>query len=99
METDQISSSTKSLQEAKSFSVTAQLTKPSQSICVYMSSVSWNHARTRYSSQQMQDAIAGVTISSQYKPQIDMNEFPVVDTRPMTDMVNEGFCRDWNSQD
>ncbi|KAI9446595.1 P-loop containing nucleoside triphosphate hydrolase protein [Lactarius indigo] len=41
-----------------------------QSICVYMSS----------------DAIAGVTISSQYKPQIDVNEFPVVDTRPMTDM-------------
>lgn len=39
----------------------------------------------------MQDAIAGVTISSQYKPQIDVNEFPVVDTRPMTDMVNEGF--------
>ncbi|KAI9466064.1 P-loop containing nucleoside triphosphate hydrolase protein [Lactarius psammicola] len=62
--------STKSLQESKSFSVTAQLTKPSQSICVYMSS----------------DAIAGVTISSQYKPQIDVNEFPVADTRPMTDM-------------
>ncbi|KAH9180405.1 P-loop containing nucleoside triphosphate hydrolase protein [Lactarius sanguifluus] len=61
---------TKSLQESKSFSVTAQLTKPSQSIFVYMSS----------------DAVAGVTISSQYKPQIDVNEFPVVDTRPMTDM-------------
>ncbi|KAH9001412.1 Sec63 Brl domain-containing protein [Lactarius akahatsu] len=61
---------TKSLQESKSFSVTAKLTKPSQSIFVYMSS----------------DAVAGVTISSQYKPQIDVNEFPVVDTRPMTDM-------------
>lgn len=47
----------------------------------------------------MQDTIAGVTISSQYKPQIDVNEFPVVDTRPMTDMVNESFSRDWNGQD
>jgi hypothetical protein len=59
-----------------------------------MSSVSWNPFCTRYSSQQMQDAIAGVTISSQYKPQIDVNEFPVVDTRPMTDMVNESFSHD-----
>ncbi|KAH9060008.1 P-loop containing nucleoside triphosphate hydrolase protein [Lactarius vividus] len=73
---------TKSLQESKSFTVTAQLTKPSQSIFVYMSS----------------DAVAGVTISSQYKPQIDVNEFPVVDTRPMTEMVNEDLSRDWNSQ-
>ena len=24
----------------------------------------------------------------QYKPEIDVNELPVVDTRPMTDMVN-----------
>ncbi len=45
----------------------------------------------------MQDAIAGVTISSQYKPQIDVNKFPVVDTRPMTDMVHGDLSRDWNS--
>ena len=91
MESDQILSSTKSLQEAKSFSVTAQLTKPSQSIFVYMSSVRWNRFGAHYLSQQIQDAIAGITVSSQYKPQIEANEFPVVNTRPMTDMVKEGF--------
>ena len=58
-----------------------------------------NHLCTRYPSQKMQDTIAGITISSQYKPQIDVNEFPVVDTRPMTDMVKESFSRDWNGQD
>jgi hypothetical protein len=47
----------------------------------------------------MQDAIAGVTINSQYKPQIDVNKFPVVDTRPMTDMVNKCLSRDWDSRD
>ncbi|KAI0306724.1 P-loop containing nucleoside triphosphate hydrolase protein, partial [Multifurca ochricompacta] len=61
---------TKGLQEPKSFSVIAQLTKPSQSIYVYMSS----------------DTIAGVTTSSQYKPRIDLDSFPVADTRPMTSM-------------
>jgi ATP-dependent DNA helicase HFM1/MER3 len=66
--------STTSLQESKRFSVTTQLTKPNQSIWVYMSSVSWNYFFTHYLSQRMQDAIAGVTISSQYKPQIDVNE-------------------------
>jgi hypothetical protein len=35
----------------------------------------------------MQDTIAGVTISSQYKPKIASDKFPVLDTRPKTDMV------------
>ncbi|KAI9460032.1 P-loop containing nucleoside triphosphate hydrolase protein [Russula earlei] len=64
---------TKALQDSKSFSVTAQLTKPSQSIWVHLSS----------------DAIAGVTISSQYKPRINTDLFPVMDTRPKTNMEIE----------
>ncbi|TFY71871.1 hypothetical protein EVG20_g1121 [Dentipellis fragilis] len=51
---------------SKSFSVTAQLTKPSQSVYVYISS----------------ESIAGVTVTRQYKPKIDSNQFPVPDTRP-----------------
>ncbi|KAH9966525.1 P-loop containing nucleoside triphosphate hydrolase protein [Russula dissimulans] len=61
---------TKALRDAKSFTVTAQLTKPSQSIWVHVSS----------------DAIAGVTMSSQHRPKIDTDAFPVMDTRPKTNM-------------
>ncbi|KAI0282118.1 Sec63 Brl domain-containing protein, partial [Russula aff. rugulosa BPL654] len=64
---------TKALQDPKSFSVTAQLTKPSQSIWVYMSSA----------------AIAGISISSQYKPGIEPGKFPVMDTRPKSKMELE----------
>lgn len=42
---------------------------------------------TRCLLQQTQDTIAGITVSSQYKPRIDTDKFPVVDTRPMTNMV------------
>jgi type IV secretory pathway VirB9-like protein len=45
----------------------------------------------------MQDTIAGVTTVSQYKPKIDMDKFPVVNTRPKTSMVRMGPCRDLNT--
>ncbi|KAI0273477.1 Sec63 Brl domain-containing protein [Gloeopeniophorella convolvens] len=61
---------TKGLYEPKSFSVTAKLTRPSQSIHAYISS----------------DSIAGVTVSSQYKPKLKTSLFPVQDTRPMTSL-------------
>ncbi|EPQ57931.1 P-loop containing nucleoside triphosphate hydrolase protein [Gloeophyllum trabeum ATCC 11539] len=59
--------STKALTASKSFSVTADLTKPSQSIHVYIAS----------------ESIAGVTVLKMYKPQINATEFPVVNTRPL----------------
>ncbi|KAL0946540.1 hypothetical protein HGRIS_012747 [Hohenbuehelia grisea] len=58
--------STSSLKEPKSFEVTAELTKPSQSIIVYISS----------------EAIAGVVVSATYKPEVSPRLYPIMDTRP-----------------
>ncbi|KAF9495867.1 P-loop containing nucleoside triphosphate hydrolase protein [Pleurotus eryngii] len=56
------------LDESKTFEVTAQLDKPSQSILVYIAS----------------ESLAGVGIIESYKPNIPVQEFPTVNTRPLT---------------
>ncbi|THH19463.1 hypothetical protein EW146_g1691 [Bondarzewia mesenterica] len=59
---------TKYLKDGKTYSITAKLDKPSQSVCVYVSS----------------ESIAGVEKSVQYKPRIDGRHYPVQVTRPKT---------------
>ncbi|KDQ33025.1 hypothetical protein PLEOSDRAFT_1073367 [Pleurotus ostreatus PC15] len=56
------------LNESKTFDVTAQLDKPSQSIVVYIAS----------------ESLAGVGVIESYKPNIPVQEFPTVNTRPLT---------------
>ncbi|KAF7337997.1 ATP-dependent DNA helicase MER3 [Mycena venus] len=59
---------TKALKDTRSFEVTAELTKPSQSIVVYITS----------------ESIAGVTVTETYKPKVAYKEYPTRDTRPPT---------------
>ncbi|KIJ69181.1 hypothetical protein HYDPIDRAFT_24034 [Hydnomerulius pinastri MD-312] len=62
---------TKALQDKKEFTVTAQLTKPSQAINVYIAS----------------EKFAGITVSATIKPHIASDKYPTVDTRPLTSVV------------
>ncbi|KAI0950168.1 hypothetical protein AcV7_008716 [Taiwanofungus camphoratus] len=76
---------TKALRESKSFSVTYQLTKPSQSVTVHIAS----------------EDIAGVTVTETYKPKVAAENYPTMDTRPQSslDMMLEGLDDDpdfWN---
>ncbi|KAF9246342.1 P-loop containing nucleoside triphosphate hydrolase protein [Melanogaster broomeanus] len=59
---------TKTLKDKKEFTVTAQLTKPSQAINVYIAS----------------DKFAGVTVTQTLKPHITPDKYPTLDTRPLT---------------
>ncbi|KAK0463719.1 uncharacterized protein EV420DRAFT_1729062 [Desarmillaria tabescens] len=71
---------TKSLKETKTFEVTAELEKPSQSIIVYISS----------------ESVAGVTVTKDYKPDIAPSQYPIRNTRPQTtlDLEIEGYEQD-----
>ncbi|KAF8077800.1 Sec63 Brl domain-containing protein [Lyophyllum atratum] len=60
--------STKSLKEKKSFTVTAELTRPSQSILVLITS----------------ETTAGLVVTEVYKPALSPKEFPTPNTRPPT---------------
>ncbi|KAJ7137709.1 P-loop containing nucleoside triphosphate hydrolase protein [Mycena epipterygia] len=76
---------TKALQDTRTFEITAELTKPSQSVVVYITS----------------ESIAGVTVSQTYKPSVPSKEYPTRDTRPPTamDLDLEGLEDDpdfWN---
>ncbi|KAG1903838.1 uncharacterized protein F5891DRAFT_1208495 [Suillus fuscotomentosus] len=62
--------STKVLRERKSFVINAQLTRPSQTINVSISS----------------DKIAGVTVTESFKPSLPTNRYPTLNTRPMTSL-------------
>ncbi|KAI0372960.1 P-loop containing nucleoside triphosphate hydrolase protein [Pilatotrama ljubarskyi] len=64
--------STAALKESRVFEVTAKLTKPSQTVVVYVTS----------------DTYAGLTVSASYKPKIDAKAFPVMDTRPHDAVAN-----------
>ncbi|KAF8163444.1 P-loop containing nucleoside triphosphate hydrolase protein [Crassisporium funariophilum] len=59
---------TKALKGGKSFELTAQLRKPSQSIVVFITS----------------ENIAGVTLQQVIKPKVASSEYPVMDTRPLS---------------
>ncbi|KAF9469215.1 hypothetical protein BDZ94DRAFT_1181827, partial [Collybia nuda] len=59
---------TKALTEQKSFEITAELIKPSQSIIVLITS----------------ETIAGVKVDQVYKPTVLPKEYPTMDTRPPT---------------
>ncbi|EGN95664.1 hypothetical protein SERLA73DRAFT_76746 [Serpula lacrymans var. lacrymans S7.3] len=61
---------TKALKEPKTFLISAQLTKPSQAISVYVSS----------------DKIAGLTIVQTYKPKLRAHQYPTLDTRPLSSL-------------
>ncbi|RPD80369.1 P-loop containing nucleoside triphosphate hydrolase protein [Lentinus tigrinus ALCF2SS1-7] len=65
--------STHALKETRTFEITAKLTKPSQSIVVYISS----------------DTFAGVTVSSSYKPSLASSAYPVMDTRPQDALARD----------
>ncbi|KAM5532095.1 hypothetical protein V8D89_014259 [Ganoderma adspersum] len=65
--------STSALKDVKTFEVRAKLTKPSQSVIVYITS----------------DTFAGVTISGSYKPKMDSSAFPVPDTRPQDTLARD----------
>ncbi|KAL5529500.1 hypothetical protein ACEPAG_5485 [Sanghuangporus baumii] len=58
--------STKTLSEPRIFTVNAELTKPSQSICVLISS----------------ESFAGLTVTQTYKPLVPANEYPTMNTQP-----------------
>ncbi|GLB34810.1 putative sec63 Brl domain containing protein [Lyophyllum shimeji] len=60
--------STRSLNEKKSFTVTAELTRPSQSITVHITS----------------ENVAGLVVMEVYKPALSPKEFPTLNTRPLT---------------
>ncbi|KAG2147242.1 Sec63 Brl domain-containing protein [Suillus cothurnatus] len=62
--------STKVLREKKSFVINAQLTRPSQTINVSISS----------------DKIAGVTVTESFKPSLTTNKYPTLNTRPLTSL-------------
>lgn len=73
------------MKESKTFSLTAELSRQSQSITVYITS----------------ESIAGVTVSNTYKPTVNAKEYPTPDTRPQTsvEVMLEGFEEDpdfWN---
>ncbi|KAG6851272.1 hypothetical protein H0H93_011708 [Arthromyces matolae] len=77
--------STKSLKESKTFTVTVELSRPSQSVTVLITS----------------ETIAGVVVQQFYKPVLASNEFPTRNTRPptSTDIDLEGLEDDpdfWN---
>ncbi|KIY66335.1 P-loop containing nucleoside triphosphate hydrolase protein [Cylindrobasidium torrendii FP15055 ss-10] len=65
--------STKSLEEKKTFEITAMLEKPSQNVEVHISSETW----------------AGVTVVKVYKPDIPSSEYPTKNTRPATSLQLE----------
>ncbi|KAJ6490602.1 Sec63 Brl domain-containing protein [Mycena vitilis] len=76
---------TKALRDTKTFEITAELTKPSQSIVVFITS----------------ESVAGVTVTETFKPKIPYKEYPTRDTRPPTalDLDMEGLEDDpdfWN---
>ncbi|KAJ6490475.1 hypothetical protein DFH09DRAFT_1003499 [Mycena vulgaris] len=76
---------TKALKDTKTFEISAELTKPSQSVVVFITS----------------ESIAGVTVSEVYKPKVPNREYPTRDTRPPTamDLDLEGLEDDpdfWN---
>ncbi|KAF8892445.1 hypothetical protein BD779DRAFT_1670146 [Infundibulicybe gibba] len=76
---------TKALNDTKTFEVTTALNKPSQSIVVMITS----------------ETIAGVTVTQCYKPKLSSQEYPTMDTRPVTsidmDLAGLGDCSDlWN---
>ncbi|THH08313.1 hypothetical protein EW145_g2777 [Phellinidium pouzarii] len=78
--------STKALQDSRSFSVIAELSKPSQSVCVLISS----------------ENFAGLTVTQTYKPSISSREYPTVDTQPKTseELLLDGLEDDpdfWNN--
>ncbi|KAG2146850.1 Sec63 Brl domain-containing protein [Suillus bovinus] len=62
--------STRVLREGKSFIINAQLTRPSQTINVSISS----------------EKIAGVTVTESFKPSLPTNKYPTLNTRPMTSL-------------
>ncbi|CAA7271574.1 unnamed protein product [Cyclocybe aegerita] len=75
----------KALKGGKSFELTVELKKPSQSVNVLVTS----------------ESVAGVLVQQTYKPSISSNEYPVLDTRPLssTDMDLAGLEDDpdfWN---
>lgn len=90
-----LTGSTSALKDPKSFEVTATLTKPSQSINVYMTSVCWNATLKKLCSILLQDTYAGVTVSTVYKPNVGSSAFPVMDTRPQDSLVrvHSDLCR------
>ncbi|KAI1794643.1 P-loop containing nucleoside triphosphate hydrolase protein [Ganoderma leucocontextum] len=65
--------STSALKDTKTFEVQTKLTKPSQSIIVYMTS----------------DTYAGITVSHTYRPRVDSSVFPVPDTRPQDSLARD----------
>ncbi|KAJ7481219.1 inner membrane protein import complex subunit Tim54-domain-containing protein [Mycena galericulata] len=76
---------TKALKDEKTFEITAELTKPSQSVVVYITS----------------ESVAGVTITETYKPKVAYREYPTRVTRPPTaiDLDLDGLEDDpefWN---
>lgn len=85
---------TKALKDKKTFTVTAQLTKPSQTVQVCIASV-----RPRFVSCVscilfivfcVQENIAGVSVTKLYRPKIASRQFPVMDTRPRNAVVCRG---------
>ncbi len=78
---------TKSLKESKTFEVTAELERPSQSINVYISSVGISTGRQLLMLTFEQECVAGVTVTKFYKPDISASQYPTRNTRPQTSLV------------
>ncbi|CAL1705677.1 unnamed protein product [Somion occarium] len=64
---------TRVLKGSKTFSIVAELTKPSQSLTVMISS----------------ETIAGIAVSKTYKPNVPHNLYPTMNTRPLTLMERD----------
>ncbi|KAI0333545.1 P-loop containing nucleoside triphosphate hydrolase protein [Cubamyces sp. BRFM 1775] len=65
--------STAALREPRTFGVSVKLTKPSQSVLVYVAS----------------DVYAGLTVTKTYKPKVESSMFPVMDTRPQDALARD----------
>ncbi|KAF5380937.1 hypothetical protein D9615_004089 [Tricholomella constricta] len=79
--------STKSLKEKKIFTVTVELTRPSQSITVLITSVRGFIAKEKRQTQitnSTQETIAGLVATKAYRPSLSPKEFPMPNTRPLT---------------
>lgn len=80
---------TKALTERKTFEITAELTRPSQSVTVLITSVSKARQPSNMicRADNVQETIAGVKVDQVYKPKVSSKEYPTMDTRPPTTTV------------
>lgn len=77
-----VSHRTRSLKDAKTFTVFAELSKPSQSVMTVISSVRTDHVCFEFVVNLLQETIAGDVVSRSFRPGLPGNEYPTPNTKP-----------------